>query len=105
MAKLAVIPTSPPTNEGSSMSKILEFAPPDGIMAGTATRLWDGVSGFLGRCCVSVLFALATSLCAAVVAALFVSMWRAGDGVATTALAVALLPVLVLAMMAWGEAL
>ena len=66
---------------------------------------WDGVSGFLRRCCVSVLFALVTSLCAAVVAALFVTMWRDGDSITTTALAVALLPVLVLAMIAWGEAL
>jgi hypothetical protein len=53
---------------------------------------------------VSVLFALVVSLCAAVVAALFVAMWLDGDGVTTTALAVALLPVLVLTMMAWGEA-
>jgi hypothetical protein len=53
----------------------------------------------------SVLFALVASLCAAVVAVLFVTMWLDGDGVTTTALAVALLPVLVLAMMAWGEAL
>ena len=52
-----------------------------------------------------VLFALVTSLCAAVVAALFVTMWRDGDGIATTALAVALLPVLVLSVMAWREAL
>ena len=44
----------------------------------------------------SVLFALVTSLCAAVVAVLFVTMWLDGDGVTTTALAVALLPVLVL---------
>ncbi len=53
----------------------------------------------------SVLFALVASLCAAVVAALFVAMWLDGDGVTTTALAVALLPVLVLTMLAWGGAL
>ena len=52
-----------------------------------------------------VLFALVTSLCAAVLAALFVTMWRDGDSIATTALAVALLPVLVLSVMAWREAL
>ncbi len=53
----------------------------------------------------SVIFALVTSLCAAVVAVLFVTMWFDGDSVSTTALAVALLPVLVLTMMAWREAL
>ena len=53
----------------------------------------------------SVLFAVVTSLCVAVVAVLFVTMWLDGDGVTTTALAVALLPVLVLTMLAWGEAL
>ena len=53
----------------------------------------------------SVLFALVVSLCAAVLAALFVTMWLDGDGVTTTALAFALLPMLVLTMMAWGEAL
>ena len=53
----------------------------------------------------SVIFALVTSLCAAVVAVLFVTMWLDGDAVATAALAVALLPVLVLTMLAWGEAL
>jgi hypothetical protein len=77
----------------------------DGIMSATAIRQWDGVSGFLRRYCVSVLFTLVTSSCAAAVAAQFVTMWRDRDGVATAALAVALLPVLVLAMMAWGEAL
>jgi hypothetical protein len=54
---------------------------------------------------VSVLFALVASLCAAVVAALFVIMWLDGDAIATAALVVALFPVLILAMMAWGEAL
>jgi len=54
---------------------------------------------------VSVLFALVVTLCAAVVAVLFVTMWLDGDAVTTTALAFALLPVLVLTMMAWGEAL
>jgi hypothetical protein len=54
---------------------------------------------------VSVIFALVVSLCAAVLAVLFVIMWLDGDSVTTTALAGALLPVLVLTMMAWGEAL
>jgi hypothetical protein len=54
---------------------------------------------------VSVIFALVTSLCTAVVAVLFVTMWLDGDSVTTTALAVALLPLLVLTMMAWREAL
>ncbi len=53
----------------------------------------------------SVLFALVVSLCAAVLAVLFVTMWLDGDGVTTTALAVALLPMLVLSMMAWQGAL
>ena len=53
----------------------------------------------------AVLFALVVSLCAAVVAALFVAMWFDGDAIATAALVVALFPVLILAMMAWGEAL
>ena len=52
----------------------------------------------------SALFVLVVSLCAAVVAVLFVTMWLYGDGVATAALAVALFPLLVLAMTAWGEA-
>ena len=54
---------------------------------------------------VSILFALVTSLCAVVVAILFITMWLDGDSVATTALVVALFPVLVLTMLAWGEAL
>ena len=53
----------------------------------------------------SVVFALVVTLCAAVLAVLFVIMWLDGDSVTTTALAGALLPVLVLTMMAWGEAL
>ena len=53
----------------------------------------------------AVLFALVVSLCAAVVAALFVTMWLDGDAISTAALVVALFPVLILAMMAWGEAL
>ena len=52
-----------------------------------------------------VIFALVTSLCVAVVAVLFVTMWLDGDSVTTTALAVALLPMLVLTMMARREAL
>jgi hypothetical protein len=54
---------------------------------------------------VSLLFALVVSLCAATVAALFITMWRDGDPVAATALALALLPVLILTIMAWRAAL
>jgi hypothetical protein len=54
---------------------------------------------------VSLLFALIVSLCAATVAALFITMWRDGDPVAATALALALLPVLILTIMAWRAAL
>jgi hypothetical protein len=54
---------------------------------------------------VSVLFALVVTLCVAVVAVLFVAMWLEGDAVATAAIAFALFPTLVLAIMAWGEAL
>ena len=53
----------------------------------------------------SVLFALVVSVCAATVAALFVTMWRDGDPVAAAALAFALLPVLILTIMAWRAAL
>ena len=53
----------------------------------------------------SFLFALVVSLCAATVAALFISMWRDGDPVAVAALAFALLPMLVLTIMAWRAAL
>ena len=53
----------------------------------------------------SVLFALVVSLCAAVLGVLFVAMWLDGDGVTTAALAFALLPMVVLTMLAWGEAL
>ena len=53
----------------------------------------------------SLLFALVVSLCTATVAALFVTMWRDGDPVAAAALAFALLPVLVLTIMAWRAAL
>jgi hypothetical protein len=54
---------------------------------------------------VSLLFALVVSLCAATVAGLFITMWRDGDPVAATALALALLPVLILTIMAWRAAL
>ena len=53
----------------------------------------------------SLLFALVVSLCAATVAALFVIMWRDGDPVAAATLAFALLPVLVLAIVAWRAVL
>ena len=54
---------------------------------------------------VSLLFALVVSLCAATVAALFLSMWSDGDPVAAAALAYAQLTVLILAIMAWRAAL
>jgi phosphotransferase system glucose/maltose/N-acetylglucosamine-specific IIC component len=53
----------------------------------------------------SILFAMVTSLCAAVLAVLFVTAWRDRETVLTTALSAALLSVLVLTMMAWEEAL
>ena len=53
----------------------------------------------------SVLFALATSLCAAAAAFLFVTMWLDGDAVGTVWLAFGLLPLLVLTIMAWRAAL
>ena len=59
----------------------------------------------MGASRMSLLFALVVSLCAATTAALFVTMWLDGDAIATAALVVALFPVLILAMMAWGEAL
>jgi hypothetical protein len=52
-----------------------------------------------------LLFALVVSLCAATVAALFVIMWRDGDPVGAAVLAFALLPVLILTIMAWRAAL
>ena len=52
-----------------------------------------------------LLFALVVSICAATVAALFVIMWRDGDPVAAAVLAFALLPVLVLTIMAWRAVL
>ncbi len=51
------------------------------------------------------LFALAVSLCAAVVAALFVTTWRDEDLLVAAVVAFVLLPILVLAIMAWREAL
>ena len=53
----------------------------------------------------SLLFALVVSLCAATVAALFITMWRDEDLVAAAALAFALLPMLVLTIVAWRAAL
>ena len=53
----------------------------------------------------SVLLALAVSLCTAVALVLFVTMWLDGDAAGTAALAFALLPMLVLTMMAWGKVL
>jgi hypothetical protein len=53
----------------------------------------------------SLLFALVVSLCAATVATLFIMMWRDGDPVAAAVLAFALLPMLILTIMAWRAAL
>jgi len=53
----------------------------------------------------SVLFALAVSGCAAVVATLLITTWRHEDLVLTVVVALVLLPVLILAIMAWQEAL
>ena len=53
----------------------------------------------------SILFALAVSVCAVVVATLLVTMWRHEDLALTTVVALVLLPVLILAIMAWREAL
>jgi hypothetical protein len=52
-----------------------------------------------------LLFALVVSVCATTVAILFVIMWRDGDPVGAAALAFALLPVLILTIMAWRAAL
>jgi hypothetical protein len=51
------------------------------------------------------LFALAVSLCAAVVVPLFVTTWRDDDLVLAAVVAFVLLPLLVLTIMAWREAL
>ncbi len=54
---------------------------------------------------VSLMFALVVSLCAAVVATLFVTTWRDDDLLVAAVVAFVLLPVLVLTIMAWREAL
>jgi hypothetical protein len=53
----------------------------------------------------SLLFALVASACAAVVAALLVHTWRDEDLAVTTVVALVLLPVLILTIIAWREAL
>jgi hypothetical protein len=53
----------------------------------------------------AILFALAVSVCAAVVAILLVTTWRHEDLTLTTVVAFVLLPVLILAILAWQEAL
>ena len=53
----------------------------------------------------ALLFALAVSLCAVVVAVLLVTTWRDEDLVVSAVVAFVLLPILVLAIMAWREAL
>jgi hypothetical protein len=54
---------------------------------------------------VSLLLALVASVCAAVVAGLLVSTWRDEDLALTTVVAFVLLPVLILTIIAWREAL
>jgi hypothetical protein len=54
---------------------------------------------------VSLAFALVTSACAAAVAGLLVRTWRDEDLVVTTVVAFVLLPVLILTIIAWREAL
>ena len=51
------------------------------------------------------LFAVAVSVCAAVVATLLITTWRHEDLALTMMVAFVLLPMLVLAIMAWREAL
>jgi hypothetical protein len=51
------------------------------------------------------LFALAVSLCAAVVTVLFLTTWRDEDLLVAAVVAFVLLPILVLAILAWREAL
>jgi hypothetical protein len=51
------------------------------------------------------LLALAVSVCAAVVATLLITTWRHEDLALTMVIAFVLLPVLILAIMAWREAL
>jgi hypothetical protein len=53
----------------------------------------------------AVLFAVAVSVCAAVVTTLLITTWRHEDLALTTVVAFVLLPVLILAIMAWREAL
>lgn len=53
----------------------------------------------------AVLFALAVSLCAAIVATLLVTTWRHEDLALTLVVAFVLLPVLILAIIAWREVL
>jgi hypothetical protein len=53
----------------------------------------------------AVLFAMAVSVCAAVIATLLITTWRHEDLALTMVVAFVLLPVLILAIMAWREAL
>ena len=53
----------------------------------------------------AILFALAVSVCAAVVATLLVTTWRHEDLALTMVVAFVLLPVLILAILAWREVL
>jgi len=58
-----------------------------------------------GRFNVSLFFAMLASVCALVVAGLLVSTWRDEDLAVTTVVAFVLLPVLILTIIAWREAL
>lgn len=53
----------------------------------------------------SLLFAMVTSGCALVVVGLLVSTWRDEDLAVTSVIAFVLLPILILAIIAWREAL
>jgi hypothetical protein len=48
---------------------------------------------------------MAVSVCAAVIATLLITTWRHEDLALTTVVAIVLLPILILAIMAWREAL
>ena len=53
----------------------------------------------------ALLFALAVSLCTVVLTVLFITTWRDDDLVVAAVVAFVLLPVLILTIMAWREAL
>jgi hypothetical protein len=53
----------------------------------------------------ALLFAVAVSVCTAVVTILFITTWRDEDLVVAAVMAFVLLPVLILTIMAWREVL